>query len=224
MKFWWCMSFSGYSFMCRPVLNCCSIQLFVAELKADEVDAADPLCGVVSYCNGKFKYGEIWLGWNTWCGVKVNAFFRKIRDSCWATGQVFRRTGFPQKKLAKSHQQDLKTILSITGNPWLPCSALVCFTKCMYFTESQNHRITESQGWKRPIRSPSPTVFSWPLLPQALTHISQRLIQTPLEHCLGWRLHHLSGQAVKQQAKQFAAVKQHAHIDLNLWRLFNVFK
>ena len=30
-----------------------------------------------------------------------------------------------------------------------------------------NHRIIESQGGKRPIRSPDPTIFSLPLLPQA---------------------------------------------------------
>jgi len=30
-----------------------------------------------------------------------------------------------------------------------------------------NHRITESQGWKGPTRSSSPTILPLPLLPQA---------------------------------------------------------
>ena len=53
------------------------------------------------------------------------------------------------------------------------------------------HRITESQGWKRPTRSSSPTVLPSALLPQALSQISQLFVQAPLEHCQGRRLHHL---------------------------------
>ena len=34
-------------------------------------------------------------------------------------------------------------------------------------TEVYVHRITESQGWKRPARSSSPTAFPFPLVPQA---------------------------------------------------------
>ena len=36
---------------------------------------------------------------------------------------------------------------------------------------SQNHRITESQGWKGPTRSSSPTVLPLPLLHKPLNHI-----------------------------------------------------
>ena len=33
--------------------------------------------------------------------------------------------------------------------------------------QGMNHRITESQGWKGPTRSSSPTILLLPLLPQA---------------------------------------------------------
>ncbi|KAK4827874.1 hypothetical protein QYF61_022268 [Mycteria americana] len=56
------------------------------------------------------------------------------------------------------------------------------------FTESQN-RI----GWKRPLRSSSPTVnLTLPRPP--LNHVPKHLIPTSFKYLQGWRLHHFPGQ------------------------------
>ncbi|KAK4807435.1 hypothetical protein QYF61_001986 [Mycteria americana] len=57
-------------------------------------------------------------------------------------------------------------------------------------TESQNHI-----GWKRPLRSSSPTVnLTLPKPP--LHHVSKYLIQTPFKYLQGWGLNHFPGQPV----------------------------
>ncbi|KAK4810476.1 hypothetical protein QYF61_004256 [Mycteria americana] len=60
------------------------------------------------------------------------------------------------------------------------------------------HRITESQkhiGWKRPLRSSSPTInLTLPKPP--LHHVSKHLIQTSFKYLQGWRLNHFPGQPV----------------------------
>ncbi|KAK4826690.1 hypothetical protein QYF61_010699 [Mycteria americana] len=60
------------------------------------------------------------------------------------------------------------------------------------------HRITESQnhiGWKRPLRSSSPTInLTLPKPP--LHHVSKYLIQTSFKYLQGWRLNHFPGQPV----------------------------
>ncbi|KAK4831600.1 hypothetical protein QYF61_018360 [Mycteria americana] len=62
----------------------------------------------------------------------------------------------------------------------------------------KNHRITESQnhiGWKRPLRSLSPTInLTLPKPP--LHHVSKHLIQTSFKYFQGWRLNHFPGQPV----------------------------
>ncbi|KAK4821623.1 hypothetical protein QYF61_026057 [Mycteria americana] len=57
-------------------------------------------------------------------------------------------------------------------------------------TESQNHI-----GWKRPLRSSSPTInLTLPRPP--LHHVSKYLIQTSFKYLQGWRLNHFPGQPV----------------------------
>ncbi|KAK4815973.1 hypothetical protein QYF61_010841 [Mycteria americana] len=56
--------------------------------------------------------------------------------------------------------------------------------------ESQNH-----VGWKRPLRSSSPTInLTLPKPP--LHHVSKHLIQTSFKYLQGWRLNHFPGQPV----------------------------
>ncbi|KAK4818041.1 hypothetical protein QYF61_004568 [Mycteria americana] len=59
-------------------------------------------------------------------------------------------------------------------------------------------KITESQnriGWKRPLRSSSPTVnLTLPRPP--LHHVPKHLIQTSFKYLQGWRLNHFPGQPV----------------------------
>ncbi|KAK4825179.1 hypothetical protein QYF61_024659 [Mycteria americana] len=70
------------------------------------------------------------------------------------------------------------------------------------FEKSDNppdfYRITESQnhiGWKRPLRSSSPTInLTLPRPP--LHHVSKHLIQTSFKYLQGWRLNHFPGQPV----------------------------
>ncbi|KAK4815422.1 hypothetical protein QYF61_001410 [Mycteria americana] len=63
-------------------------------------------------------------------------------------------------------------------------------------TVFENHRITESQnhiGWKRPLRSSSPTInLTLPKPP--LHHVPKHLIQTSFKYLQGWRLNHFPGQ------------------------------
>ncbi|KAK4831375.1 hypothetical protein QYF61_017506 [Mycteria americana] len=57
-------------------------------------------------------------------------------------------------------------------------------------SESQNHI-----GWKRPLRSSSPTInLTLPRPP--LHHVSKHLIQTSFKYLQGWRLNHFPGQPV----------------------------
>ncbi|KAK4824291.1 LOW QUALITY PROTEIN: hypothetical protein QYF61_013036 [Mycteria americana] len=70
-------------------------------------------------------------------------------------------------------------------------------------------RITESQnriGWKRPLRSSSPTVNS--TLPRPpLYHVPKHLIQTSFKYLQGWRLNHFPGQPVPMVDNPFSEVK-----------------
>ncbi|KAK4829773.1 hypothetical protein QYF61_006572 [Mycteria americana] len=74
---------------------------------------------------------------------------------------------------------------------------------------SQNHRITESQnriGWKRPLRSSSPTVnLTLPRPP--LHHVPKHLIQTSFKYLQGWRLNHFPGQPVPMLDNPFSEEK-----------------
>ncbi|KAK4818092.1 hypothetical protein QYF61_005669, partial [Mycteria americana] len=67
--------------------------------------------------------------------------------------------------------------------------------------ESQN-RI----GWKRPLRSSSPTVnLTLPRPP--LHHVPKHLIQTSFKYLQGWRLNHFPGQPVPTLDNPFREVK-----------------
>ncbi|KAK4810562.1 hypothetical protein QYF61_004525 [Mycteria americana] len=72
-----------------------------------------------------------------------------------------------------------------------------------------NHRITESQnriGWKRPLRSSSPTVnLTLPRRP--LHHVPKHLIQTSFKYLQGWRLNHFPGQPVPMLENPFSEEK-----------------
>ncbi|KAK4829570.1 hypothetical protein QYF61_005239 [Mycteria americana] len=72
-----------------------------------------------------------------------------------------------------------------------------------------NHRITESQnriGWKRPLRSSSPTVNL--TLPRPLLyHVPKHLIQTSFKYFQEWRLNHFPGQPVPMLDNPFSKVK-----------------
>ncbi|KAK4827707.1 LOW QUALITY PROTEIN: hypothetical protein QYF61_020985 [Mycteria americana] len=69
---------------------------------------------------------------------------------------------------------------------------------CLTCSATPEHRITESQnhiGWKRPLRSSSPTInLTLPKPP--LHHVSKHLIQTSFKYLQGWRLNHFPGQPV----------------------------
>ncbi|KAK4815879.1 hypothetical protein QYF61_009930 [Mycteria americana] len=74
-------------------------------------------------------------------------------------------------------------------------------TNCMKFSKSKCrilHLGWESQnhiGWKRPLRSSSPTInLTLPKPP--LHHVSKHLIQTSFKYLQGWRLNHFPGQPV----------------------------
>ncbi|KAK4828029.1 LOW QUALITY PROTEIN: hypothetical protein QYF61_022806 [Mycteria americana] len=73
----------------------------------------------------------------------------------------------------------------------------------------RHHRITESQnciGWKRPLRSSSPTVnLTLPRPP--LHHVPKHLIQMSSKYLQGWRLNHFPGQPVPMLDNPFSEVK-----------------
>ncbi|KAK4829527.1 hypothetical protein QYF61_005166, partial [Mycteria americana] len=61
-------------------------------------------------------------------------------------------------------------------------------------------------GWKRPLRSPSPTVnLTLPRPP--LHHVPKHLIQTAFKYLQGWRLNHFPGQPVPMLDNPFSEVK-----------------
>ena len=62
-----------------------------------------------------------------------------------------------------------------------------------------NHRII---GWKRPLRSSSPTVNRTP--PCLLKHIPKCHIYTFFEHLKGWGLHHFLGQPISMPDHSFS--------------------
>ncbi|KAK4818807.1 hypothetical protein QYF61_019736 [Mycteria americana] len=67
--------------------------------------------------------------------------------------------------------------------------------------ESQNHI-----GWKRPLRSSSPTVnLTLPRPP--LDHVPKHLIQTSFKYFQGWRLNHFPGQPVPMLDNPFSEEK-----------------
>ncbi|KAK4811007.1 hypothetical protein QYF61_015711 [Mycteria americana] len=71
------------------------------------------------------------------------------------------------------------------------------------------NRITESQnciGWKRPLRSSSPTInLTLPRPP--LHHVPKHLIQTSFKYLQGWRLNHFPGQPVPMLDNPFSEEK-----------------
>ncbi|KAK4829272.1 hypothetical protein QYF61_002664 [Mycteria americana] len=69
------------------------------------------------------------------------------------------------------------------------------------YLESQNHI-----GWKRPLRSLSPTVnLTLPRPP--LYHVPKHLIQTSIKYLQGWRLNHFPGQPVPMLDNPFSEEK-----------------
>ncbi|KAK4808595.1 hypothetical protein QYF61_009898 [Mycteria americana] len=67
--------------------------------------------------------------------------------------------------------------------------------------ESQDHI-----GWKRPLRSSSPTInLTLPKPP--LHHVSKHLIQTSFKYLQGWRLNHFPGQPVPMLDNPFSEEK-----------------
>ncbi|KAK4831037.1 hypothetical protein QYF61_014969, partial [Mycteria americana] len=76
-------------------------------------------------------------------------------------------------------------------------------------TAFKNHRITESQnriGWKRPLRSSSPTInLTLPRPPPY--HVPKHLIQTSFKYLQGWRLNHFPGQPVPMLDNPFSEEK-----------------
>ncbi|KAK4828375.1 hypothetical protein QYF61_026113 [Mycteria americana] len=82
-----------------------------------------------------------------------------------------------------------------------PLDALILGWNIMIITESQN-RI----GWKRPLRSSSPTVnLTLPSPP--LHHVPKHLIQTSFKYLQGWRLNHFPGQPVPVLDNPFSEEK-----------------
>ena len=73
--------------------------------------------------------------------------------------------------------------------PHLCCSSKFAFLAWLSAAKDANHRII---GWKRPLRSPSPTVTTTP--PRLLNHVPRCHISMHLEPLQGWGLHHCPGQ------------------------------
>ena len=65
--------------------------------------------------------------------------------------------------------------------------------------ESENHRII---GWKRPLRSSSPTITPKP--PCLLNHILKCHFYTFFKHLQGWELHHFPAQPVLMPDHSFS--------------------
>ncbi|KAK4807064.1 hypothetical protein QYF61_018405 [Mycteria americana] len=79
-------------------------------------------------------------------------------------------------------------------------SPLVLSARGSRITESQNHI-----GWKRPLRSSSPTInLTLPKPP--LHHVSKHLIQTSFKYLQGWQLNHCPGQPSKPPLAQLEAI------------------
>ncbi|KAK4824504.1 hypothetical protein QYF61_015902 [Mycteria americana] len=137
----------------------------------------------------------------TWDGVKADVFcglytsfkpqvFRKVSGS--------RKSSFTQGgKHAMFAAQDSNAIRMASELPEPPISPSPSHASCkrvpqfqLFQTESQNHI-----GWKRPLRSSSPTInLTLPKPP--LHHVSKHLIQTSFKYLQGWRLNHFPGQPV----------------------------
>ncbi|KAK4821667.1 hypothetical protein QYF61_027135 [Mycteria americana] len=95
----------------------------------------------------------------------------------------------------------------------VPLDGILSLSSLMFFF---NDRIVEvprlkreSQnciGWKRPLRSSSPTVnLTLPRPP--LYHVHKHLIQTSFKYFQGWRLNHFPGQPVPMLDNPFSEVK-----------------
>ncbi|KAK4817461.1 LOW QUALITY PROTEIN: hypothetical protein QYF61_015616 [Mycteria americana] len=69
------------------------------------------------------------------------------------------------------------------------------------YSRAQNHI-----GWKRPLRSSSPTVNLTPPRPP-LHHVPKHLIQTSFKYLQGWGLNHFPGQPVPMLDHPFSEVK-----------------
>ncbi|KAK4826281.1 hypothetical protein QYF61_006728, partial [Mycteria americana] len=111
-----------------------------------------------------------------------------LMEPCAIAHQIFSVRHTPRK-------EHYGTLLR-TSTPSIPVTCSFNNTKASGFrtlkgiTESQNHI-----GWKRPLRSSSPTInLTLPKPP--LHHVSKHLIQTSFKYLQGWRLNHFPGQPV----------------------------
>ncbi|KAK4815135.1 hypothetical protein QYF61_017576 [Mycteria americana] len=135
-------------------------------------------------------------------GVKPEGKSWPQAGSCLlAAGQVFTaRSGCSVLLLrclsAQGQLLELLLVLRRQQGRYLRCPYQRC-ARIQYFLWNI-HRITESQnhiGWKRPLRSSSPTInLTLPKPP--LHHVSKHLIQTSFKYLQGWRLNHFPGQPV----------------------------
>ncbi|KAK4806181.1 hypothetical protein QYF61_001104 [Mycteria americana] len=89
------------------------------------------------------------------------------------------------------------------------CFVCVPICEVTNLVKQRTNKITESQnriGWKRPLRSSSPTVnLTLPRPP--LYHVPKHLIQTAFKCFQGWRLNHFPGQPVPMLDNPFSEVK-----------------
>ncbi|KAK4828376.1 hypothetical protein QYF61_026114 [Mycteria americana] len=112
----------------------------------------------------------------------------------------------------KSSNSSLLVGLSLTWIKELSSTCSKSLLDCLQLAVllfQQMSRITESQnliGWKRPLRSSSPTInLTLPRPP--LHHVPKHLIQTSFKYLQGWRLNHFPGQPVPMLDNPFSEEK-----------------
>ncbi|KAK4832356.1 hypothetical protein QYF61_021955 [Mycteria americana] len=82
----------------------------------------------------------------------------------------------------------------------------VLYTPCDGTQDDLLHNLPWHQGWKRPLRSSSPTInLTLPRPP--LYHVPKHLIQASFKYLQGWRLNHFPGQLVPMLDNPFSEEK-----------------
>ncbi|KAK4823484.1 hypothetical protein QYF61_002548 [Mycteria americana] len=118
------------------------------------------------------------------------------------------RAGGILKALEREPESLTRVDLSTSILPSLSAGLAVILdtTKTSISLPSEKSESQNRIGWKRPLRSPSPTVnLTLPRPP--LHHVPKHLIQTSFKYLQGWRLNHFPGQPLPMLDNPFSEVK-----------------